>query len=174
MAGWFTYPFAWVTCTPITTPLVYSEDMSVSQQIAHLFGLFKEYQADLSGYVSKDEFSQFLEWLKGEEEAQTEIIQHYVKSQVAALKDLIEELQIGALQWNVQKGTFTSSQEVQRDMFNDLSIYALTVGELNALDLTVSSLATSDLTVRGLALYSGVYYDGADYINEGIIVKGQS
>lgn len=172
MAGWFTYPFAWVTCTPITTPLVYSEDMSVAQQIAHLFGLFKEYQADLSGYVSKDDFSQFLEWLNGEEEAQTEILEQYTDQKIAALKDLIEELQIGALQWNVQKGSFTSSQEAQRDMFNDISIYALTVGELNALDLTVSSLATSDLTVRGLALYSGIYYNGADYINNGIIEKG--
>lgn len=168
---WFTYPFMFNTCTPITTPLVYSEDMSVAQQIAHLFGLFEQYQADLGQYVSKSDFADFLTWLEGEEDAQTQALENYVDSTAAELRQLIEQLTKSELAWNVQHGTYTSSEDAMRDMFNDLSIYALTVGELNALDETVESLATSDLTVRGLALYSGIYYDGVDYINTGLIER---
>lgn len=169
---WFTYPFAFATCTPITTPLVYSEDMSIAQQIAHLFGLFKQYQGDLGNYVSKTDFDDFLKWLEAEEDAQTQALQSYTDQTAAELRELIAQLLVSQLQWNVQHGKYTSSEEAQRDIFNDLSIYALTVGELNELDLTVGSLANSDLTVRGLALYSGIYYNGDGYHNQGLITKG--
>lgn len=165
---WFTYPFCWNTCTPVTTPLVYSNDMSVTQQIAHLFGLFEQYQGELDNYVSKEDFDGFLEWLAGEEDAQTQALQSYTDQTAQELRELIAQLTKSELAWNVQHGIFTSSEDAMRDMFNDLSIYGLTVDEVIELGLTVDDIANSKLTVRGFALYSGIYYKGDDYISPGI------
>lgn len=162
---WFCgFPFAIATCNSITTPLVYSEDMSIAQQIAHLFGLFQQ-QAET--YLSVEEFNKFLDWLKTEEAALVAQVNDYTDSEIAKLRDLIEQLEGSALQFDVQHGFYTDTKTAQYDMFNDLAVHALTVFGLNETEYTVETLANSGMTVRGLAVWSGTYTN-PDYIDAGI------
>lgn len=80
--------------------------------------------------------------------------QQYMRNVIADLRKEIYELSVGTMAWNVQHGRFTPSIQAQRDMFNDLSVHAITVGELNEQDMTVSDLANCGLNVRGLAVMS--------------------
>lgn len=80
--------------------------------------------------------------------------QQYMRNVIADLRKEIYELSVGTMAWNVQHGRFTPSIQAQRDMFNDLTVHAITVKELNGLDMTVDSLANCGLNVRGLAVMS--------------------
>lgn len=88
--------------------------------------------------------------------------QQYMRSVIADLRKEIYELSVGTMAWNVQHGRFTSSTQAQRDMFNDLTVHAITVKELNELDMTVDSLANCGLNVRGLAVMSRWLIDKFD------------
>lgn len=83
---------------------------------------------------------------------------HAYKKSVSQILDAmqkeLEQLALGALQYNVQHGKFTDTVESQRDMFNDLSVHAITVKMLGELDMTVDDLAECGLNVRGLAVMS--------------------
>ena len=70
------------------------------------------------------------------------------------LIELILQVGEGSLDWNVQKGIYDSTVHAMRDMFNDVTVHALYIDELNALDMTVEELANSGLNVRGLAVMS--------------------
>ena len=71
------------------------------------------------------------------------------------LIELIQQTGEGSLDWNVQRGMYDSSMNAMRDMFNDVTVHALTVAELNAIDsLTVQGLSDSGLNVKGLAVMS--------------------
>lgn len=83
-----------------------------------------------------------------------EQLKGYVDSQVADLKQLIKQLTEGALQWDVQHGSYTDTVSAQRDMFNDLTVHSITVEELANSGLCVKTLADSGLNVRGLAVMS--------------------
>ena len=80
--------------------------------------------------------------------------QQDMRSVIAGLRKEIYELSVGTMAWNVQHGRFTPSIQAQRDMFNDLSVLAITVKTLNSLDMTVKDLANCGLNVRGLAVMS--------------------
>lgn len=86
--------------------------------------------------------------------ADLEQLKNYVDVQVAELKQLIKQLTEGALQWDVQRGSYTDTVTAQRDMFNDLTVHSITVGDLANSDLDVKALAESGLNVRGLAVMS--------------------
>lgn len=150
----YSFPFSISTCGQIATPLVYSEDLSIAQQIAHLFSLFQQANENA---VSKDEFNKFLEWLAAEEEAQGEALRQYVDSTASDLRELIEKLEAGMLQFDPQNGRFEDTKTAQYDMFNDLAVHALTVYGLANSDYTVESLTNSGMSVRGLAVFSGTF-----------------
>ena len=78
----------------------------------------------------------------------------YTDAQISELHQLIDLLESSSLDWDVQHGYYIDSQDAMRDMFNDVTVHALTVGELNELDMTVDSLAECGLNVRGLAVMS--------------------
>ena len=80
--------------------------------------------------------------------------QQDMRSVIAGLRKEIYELSVGTMAWNVQHGRFTPSIQAQRDMFNDLTVHALTIKKLNSLEMTVSDLANCGLSVRGLAVMS--------------------
>lgn len=80
--------------------------------------------------------------------------QQDMRSVIAGLRKEIYELSVGTMAWNVQHGRFTPSIQAQRDMFNDLSVHAITVKTLNSLDMNVKDLADCGLNVRGLAVMS--------------------
>lgn len=88
--------------------------------------------------------------------------QQEVRETVANLRKEIYELSIGTESWNVQHGKLTSTTQAQRDMFNDLTVHAITVKTLNSLDMTVKDLADCGLNVRGLAVMSYSLIDKFD------------
>lgn len=67
---------------------------------------------------------------------------------------MILDMEIGTLQWDCQTGWYESTVEAQRDMFNDLTVHAITVEQLNELEMTVDELSECGLNVRGLAVMS--------------------
>ena len=114
---------------------------SQEQRIKHLC---EEYDR-LAHYASMlAEEINAIEAVKPEE---LQAVVDYCNAQLAALKKLIEQLEAGTLQWDVQHGDY-------RDMFNDVTVHSMTIAEFNALDLTVETLANCGLNCRGLAVMS--------------------
>lgn len=165
------YPFlgGGRTCNQITTPLVYDESLSVEQQIACLFGKIANIDSD---FVTTVEFDDFKNQIHAEQVSQTEQLEGYTNSEIdkldKSLRDLIANLQIGTLIWNVTVGTYTDNVKAMRDFFNDVTVHAITVDQLAQLDLTVDQLANCGLNVRGLAVYSGQLI-GDGFVPEGIM-----
>lgn len=180
---WYTYPFRWgLPCQKVTSPLVYSEDLSVAQQVAHLFGIFQQVYEVIDGYVTKDDFDGFLLWLAGEQQAQTEQLQAYARAQDALLRadllEMIQQLTAGALQWDVTLGDYRPSKQAQRHMLDFVSVHAMTVGEFEAWavanESTCQKLAESGLTAQGWAVYAGPVLVGPDYVSPRLYSKPQA
>jgi hypothetical protein len=141
-------PYGSYTAYTPALPQFYWDVYSAEQRVKHIcyeidkLANYANYLADTIkkiDAVSPDEFARYKDKLD---------------SEIAALKDEIYDLQVGALSWNVQHGEYTSSKQSQRDMFNDITVHAITVKELNSLDMTVSELSDCGLNVRGLAVMS--------------------
>lgn len=141
-------PYGSYTAYTPALPQFYWDVYSSEQRVKHIcyeidkLANYANYLADTIkkiDAVSPDEFARYKDKLD---------------SEIAALKTEIYDLQVGALSWNVQHGEYTSSKQAQRDMFNDLSVHAITVKTLNSLDMTVKDLADCGLNVRGLAVMS--------------------
>lgn len=170
------YPFlgGGRTCNQITTPLVYDESLSVEQQIACLFGKIANIDSD---FVTIVEFDDFKNQIHAEQFSQTEQLEGYTNSEINKLdknlRDLIANLQVGTLIWNVTVGTYTDNVKAMRDFFNDVTVHAITVDQLAQLDLTVDQLADCGLNVRGLAVYSGQLI-GDGFVPEGIMYDEES
>lgn len=159
------YPFlgSGRTCNQITTPLVYDESLSVAQQIACLFGKIR-------GLISTDEFKEFVDRLNAELDGIGSDGKAYADGEIAKLDDklvqLIADLQIGMLIWNVTVGRYTDSVQSMRDLFNDVTVHAITVDTLADMDITVDGLTECGLNVRGLAVWSGELVE--DFAPEGV------
>lgn len=166
----FYYPFlgSGATCNQITTPLVYDESLSIAQQIACIMGRVNSIDTD---FVGVDQFKEFLNQLNAEQAAQTSELKQYTDTAVSNLDDklmgIIAGIQVGMLIWNVTKGKYTDNVESMRDIFNDVTVHALTVDTLADLDMNVDQLSDCGLNVRGLAVFSG-YLIGEDFEPEGI------
>ena len=87
----------------------------------------------------------------------------------AELRELIANLEAGQLQWDCQHGAYADTVEAQRDMFNDVTVHALEINDLNALEMDVDALADCGLNVRGVAVYSGILKDECPFVPSGII-----
>lgn len=170
------YPFlgGGRTCNQIATPLVYDESLSVEQQIACLFGKIANIDGD---FVTTVEFDDFKNQIHAEQVSQTEQLEGYTSSEIDKLdknlRDLIANLQVGTLIWNVTAGTYTDNVKAMRDFFNDVAVHAITVDRLAQLDMTVDQLADCGLNVRGLAVYSGQLI-GDGFVPEGIMYDKES
>ena len=141
-------PYGSYTAYTPALPQFYWDVYSAEQRVKHIcyeidkLANYANYLADTIkkiDAVSPDEFDRYKDKLD---------------SEIAALKTEIYDLQVGALSWNVQHGEYTSSKQSQRDMFNDITVHAITVKTLNSLDMTVKDLADCGLNVRGLAVMS--------------------
>lgn len=169
MALYYPYCVGGTLCNQITTPLVYDESLSIAQQIAAIMGRLSEIN---TAYLPLDQFQEFLNQLNAEQAAQTSELEDYTDTSVSNLRTelikLINGLQIGMLIWDVTQGAFDDNVQAMRDLFNDVTVHAITVDTLANLEgLTVDGLANSGLNVRGLAVFSG-YLEGADFVPEGI------
>jgi hypothetical protein len=123
---------------------VYSSEQRIKDMCKELsklasYGTYLAETIDRIQAVSPEEFTAY---------------QQEMRETIASLRTEIYELSVGVMSWNVQHGRFTSSIQAQRDMFNDLSVHALTIKKLNSLEMTVSNLANCGLSVRGLAVMS--------------------
>ena len=123
---------------------VYSSEQRIKEMCKELnkladYGTYLAETIDEIQAITPEEFSAY---------------QQEVRETVANLRKEIYELSIGTESWNVQHGKLTSTTEAQRDMFNDLTVHAITVKTLNSLDMTVSELSDCGLNVRGLAVMS--------------------
>lgn len=141
-------PYGSYTAYTPALPQFYWDVYSAEQRVKHIcyeidkLANYANYLADIIkriDAVSPDEFDKYKDKLN---------------SEIAAIKTEIYDLQIGSLSWNVQHGEYTTSKQSQRDMFNDITVHAITVKELNSLDMTVSELSECGLNVRGLAVMS--------------------
>ena len=93
-------------------------------------------------------------------------VQDAVESEIADLRNLIKSLNMTTLVWDVQHGILTSSTNAIRDMFNDVTVHAITIAKLNSLDMTVKDLADCGLNVRGLAVMSYYLVEQFDIPND--------
>lgn len=84
----------------------------------------------------------------------------YTDATAAGLRKLISELESSSLDWDTSTGTYQSSVEAHRALFNDVTVHGITTDTLANIDgMTVDSLADSGISVRGLAVYGGQLID---------------
>lgn len=138
---------AFVSSTP-ALPAFYWDVYSQEQRIKELCKELKKL-ADYGTYLAET-----IDEIQAITPDEFKAYQQEVRETVANLRKEIYELSIGTESWNVQHGKLTSTTEAQRDMFNDLTVHAITVKTLNSLDMTVKDLANCGLNVRGLAVMS--------------------
>lgn len=129
-------------------PAVYDDSLSYYELLAKIqckLGEVVEFYNKLAEYQDVQD--------KALQDAYDSLVQQIAEAK-AELKQLIDLLEASSLDWDVQHGYYIDSQDAMRDMFNDVTVHAITVGELNELNITVDSLAECGLNVRGLAVMS--------------------
>lgn len=141
-------PYSEFVSTTPALPAFYWDVYSSEQRIKELCKELKKL-ADYGTYLAET-----IDEIQAITPDEFKAYQQEVRETVANLRKEIYELSIGTESWNVQHGKLTSTTEAQRDMFNDLSVHAITVKTLNSLDMTVKDLADCGLNVRGLAVMS--------------------
>lgn len=142
--------WGWSAYTPVI-PKLYWDVYSQEERIKRLC---KEYDK-LTHYAS--ELAQYLNELDGTVKSQLQKALDTVAESIDALEQewrtILKEIQESSVTWDVQHGYATSSVDAMRDMFNDITVHGITIGDLNKIDsLTVDSLANCGLNVRGLAV----------------------
>lgn len=141
-------PYSAFTAATPALPAFYWDVYSSEQRIKELCKELKKL-ADYGTYLAET-----IDEIQAITPDEFKAYQQEVRETVANLRKEIYELSIGTESWNVQQGKLTSTTEAQRDMFNDLTVHAITVKTLNSLDMTVKDLADCGLNVRGLAVMS--------------------
>lgn len=141
-------PYSAFTAGTPALPAFYWDVYSSEQRIKELCKELKKL-ADYGTYLAET-----IDEIQAITPDEFKAYQQEVRETVANLRKEIYELSIGTESWNVQHGKLTSTTEAQRDMFNDLTVHAITVKTLNSLDMTVKDLADCGLNVRGLAVMS--------------------
>lgn len=141
-------PYSAFTAGTPALPAFYWDVYSSEQRIKELCKELKKL-ADYGTYLAET-----IDEIQAITPDEFKAYQQEVRETVANLRKEIYELSIGTESWNVQHGKLTSTTEAQRDMFNDLTVHAITVKTLNSLDMTVKDLANCGLNVRGLAVMS--------------------
>lgn len=161
----------------LITPLVYDESLSVEQQIACLMGQMKKLTAYVEQFVPNSVFQEFVKFMEKDQNEQTEELEQYTDKQLLALKtyliSLIDQITAAMEIWDVTLGRFNNNVDSMRDLFNDVTVHAITVDTLANLDLTVDGLSECGLNVRGLAVFSG-YLEGDSFVPEGVMYDGST
>lgn len=168
------YPTFGCTTLPncqLITPLVYDESLSYEQQIACLMGQMKKVEEYTGQFVPNSVFQEFVEFMEKDQNEQTEELEQYTDKQILVLKaylvSRIDQITAAMEIWDVTHGRFDRNVDSMRNLFNDVTIHAITVDTLAGLDMTVDQLAECGLNVRGLAVFSG-YLVGDDFVPEDI------
>lgn len=131
-------------------PAVYDDSLSYYELLAKL-------QCKLEEVV--DFYNKLADYQDVQDQALADAvtsIQQLIESVKGELKLIIDKLTKGSLDWDVQHGYYTDTQDAMRDMFNDVTVHSYNIGQLNEIfddvDMTVSGLANCGLNVKGLAV----------------------
>lgn len=161
----------------LITPLVYDESLSYEQQIACLMGQMKKVMASVEQFVPNSVFQEFVAFMEKDQNEQTKELEQYTDMQLIALKSylisLIDKIVAATEIWDVTLGRFNLNVDAMRDLFNDITVHAITVDTLAESGYTVGTLADCGLNVRGLAVFSG-YLLGKEFVPEGIQYSGST
>lgn len=145
-------------CGQITTPAVYTEDLSIAQQIARIFNCVKAINNRLESYLSLGDFQDFLDWLEKEQDSQTTALQTFALDADSELETrllkMIGDIAKTTLIWDVSRGGYYTSREAIPHLFEDVTFRGYSVGEFNSLSITVGGLAECGLNCRGMAVAS--------------------
>lgn len=155
----------------IITPLVYDESQSYQQQLACLMGQMNKLSNKVDMYVLDSVFQDFIKFMENNQNQQTSDLEKYTDKQILELKtyliSLIDAISAAMDIWDVTLGKFNNNVDSMRDLFNDVTVHAITVDTLADSGYTVDTLAECGLNVRGLAIYSGTLI-GEEFVPEGI------
>ena len=151
---------AFTTFTP-TLPEFYWDVYSAEQRIKHIcyelckMKAYSDYLAERINELGEDVSIELKEMQENLDKQQREFHDEIIR--------LIEELQVGCLQWNCQHGEFTGTVQAQRDMFNDVTVHSYNIEQLetvfNVLDMNVDELANCGLNVKGFAVVNHFLYN---------------
>lgn len=148
----------------VTFPLVYDESVSIVQQIAYLFGAYKQLADTEQFFITQDVFNDFLATLSQDQADQTAALEDYADAgdakTLAAAKALIDKIAATNLIYNPTQGRMTDSVTAMRNLYTWLSVHAITVDQLAASVETCEALAAQTLNVRGLATWSTELVEG--------------
>ena len=133
---------------------VYSSEQRIKEMCCEIQKM-RKYAEYLAEYVSEIE--------EGVDDKLQETLEN-VNLQISQLYEtvihMIEELQLGFLQWDVQQGAYRTTVVAQRDMFNDVTVHSYNIEELDDvfddLDMTVDGLANSGINVKAFAVFNHV------------------
>ena len=145
-------PYPAFTVSPPSVPALYWDVYSQEQRIKKICEMLHKSEMYMD-YIAKT-MNEYAADLNSELAEELEKLHDDFDNLREELILLVKELGAGVLTWDVQQGRYTSSVEAMRDMFNDVTVHALTIEELNELDMTVEELANSGLNTRGLAVMS--------------------
>lgn len=148
----------------VTFPLVYDESVSIVQQIAYLFGGYKQLTEVEQSFITQDVFDDFLAALSQDQADQTAALQEYADAgdakTLAAAKALIDKIVATNLIYDPTQGRLVDSVTAMRNLYTWLSVHAITVDQLTASVETCEALAAQTLNVRGLATWSFELVEG--------------
>lgn len=148
----------------VTFPLVYDESVSIVQQIAYLFGAYKQLTEAEQSFITQDVFNDFLVALSQDQADQTALLEEYADAgdvrTLAAAKALIDKIATTNLIYDPTQGLMADSVTAMRNLYTWLSVHAITVDQLTANVETCEALAAQNLNVRGLATWSFELVDG--------------
>ena len=135
-----------------TVPLVYDESVSMAQQVAAIMGKLCELSQN---EVTTHDLAMLWDRFVADQTRQDGVLRGYTDEQVADLWAYLEEISDGWLIWDETKGGYSPNKDAIRNLFNDVTVHALTVDQLAQWPGDVDDLTDCGLTVKGLALMSG-------------------
>lgn len=147
--------FGWTEFTP-ALPSFYWDVYSMEQRIKHIcYELHK--LCKYSNYLAL-----MLNDALDDVQEEIENLKDYVDQTCNALRrdlvHMVEQLQMGFLEWDVQLGRYETTVEAQRDMFNDVTVHAYNNEQLETIfddmNFTVDDLAECGLNVKGYAIFN--------------------
>ena len=144
--------WGWNAYTPVI-PKLYWDCESAEQSVKNLWRNFDKL-THYASYIAEQVNS--LEYVTPEElEKETDEL----KEDIYELKNLILEIIGGAGEsWNVRKGSFDSSVESMRDMFEMVTVHAYRCDDIAVMNVTVSQVADCGLNCEGWATSNSAYF----------------
>lgn len=157
-------------------PYAFPPNLSYLEQICQLLDWINELKIQYDNFVSRDEFitsqNEQTTQLESEILQQREEILFLLRKEIKELQEYLEQLikriQKSNLSYDVTKGSYSPTKYTMRNLYNFLSVHAMTINQFNKLNKTVTQLADGNLNCWGLAVWCGNEYEGNSFIPDGV------